>query len=167
MRAINRMRGMLRTYNVSTKPVWGPVIELVDLRYRPEENTIEEALAELSPSEHAPLAEPIWTTTPEESGLGVGKTKNWTLHAAWVLGGMALVLAFDVDRCGVVRGHESQSHNSMRHIMAKRITKHSISGRHAGKSRGDARGYSWVRLVGVVFLSQVCQLVMRRQSGTA
>ena len=80
------------------------------------------ALAETGPSEHAPLAEPIWTTTPEESGLGVGKTKNWNLYAAWVLGGMALVLAFDVDRCGVVRGHESQtcgrSHNSMRHIMA-------------------------------------------------
>ena len=42
----------------STKPVWGPVIELVDLRYRPEVNTIG-ALAELDPSEHAPLAEPI------------------------------------------------------------------------------------------------------------
>ena len=47
------------------------MIELVDLRYRPEENTIG-ALAESDPSEHAPLAEPIWTTTPEESGLGVG-----------------------------------------------------------------------------------------------
>ena len=44
---------------------------IVDLRYRPEVNTIE-ALAESGPSEHAPLAEPIWTTTPEESGLGVG-----------------------------------------------------------------------------------------------
>ena len=39
-------------------PVWGPVIELVDLRYRPEVNTIE-ALAESDPGEHAPLAEPI------------------------------------------------------------------------------------------------------------
>ena len=37
-------------------------------------NTIG-ALAEPSPSEHAPLAEPIWTTTVEEYGLGVGKTK--------------------------------------------------------------------------------------------
>ena len=54
--------------------MWGPVIELVDLRYRPEVNTIE-ALAESDPRKHAPLAEPIWTTTPEESGLGVGKTK--------------------------------------------------------------------------------------------
>jgi len=49
------------------------VIELVDLRYRPEVNTVG-ALAEPGPSEHAPLAEPIWTTTPEEYGLGVGKT---------------------------------------------------------------------------------------------
>ena len=51
--------------------MWGPVIELADLRYRPdtEVNTIE-ALAESDPSEHAPFAEPIWTTTPEESGLG-------------------------------------------------------------------------------------------------
>ncbi len=47
------------------------MIELVDLRYRPEVNTIE-ALAESDPSEHAPLAEPTWTTPPEESGLGVG-----------------------------------------------------------------------------------------------
>ena len=47
------------------------MIELVDLRYRPEVNTIE-ALAGSGPSEHAPLAEPIWTTTPEESGLGFG-----------------------------------------------------------------------------------------------
>ena len=54
---------------ISTKPVWGPVIELVDLRYRPEVNTIG-ALAESDPSEHAPLAEPIWITTPEESGFG-------------------------------------------------------------------------------------------------
>ena len=62
--------------HVSTKPVWGPVIELVDLRYRPEVNTIE-ALAESDPRKHAPLAEPIWTTTPEESGLGVcGKSKK-------------------------------------------------------------------------------------------
>ena len=65
----NHVTGTLRTYIVSTKPVWGPVIELVDLRYRPEVNTIE-ALAESDPSEHAPLAEPIWTTTSEESGLG-------------------------------------------------------------------------------------------------
>ena len=35
------------------KPVWGPVIELVDLRYRPEVNTIE-ALAESDPSEQRP-----------------------------------------------------------------------------------------------------------------
>ena len=41
--------------------MWGPVIELVDLRYRPEVNTIE-ALAESDSSEHAPFAEPIWTT---------------------------------------------------------------------------------------------------------
>ena len=67
MPATNRMTGTLRTYIVSTKPVWGPVIELVDLRYRPEVNTIE-ALAESDPSEHPPLAEPIWTTTPEEYG---------------------------------------------------------------------------------------------------
>ena len=33
MPATNRIAGTLRTYNVSTKPVWGPVIELVDLRY--------------------------------------------------------------------------------------------------------------------------------------
>ena len=46
-----------------------PRIELVDLRYRPEVNTIG-ALAEPDPSEHAPFAEPIWTTTQEESGLG-------------------------------------------------------------------------------------------------
>ena len=52
------------------------MIELVDLRYRyhhgiglSEVNTIE-ALAESDPRKHAPLAEPIWTTTPEESGLG-------------------------------------------------------------------------------------------------
>ena len=56
--------------------MWGPVIELVDLRYRPEVNAIE-ALAESDPRKHAPLAEPIWTTTPEESGLGVcGKSKG-------------------------------------------------------------------------------------------
>ena len=71
MSATNRMTGTTRTYIVSTKPVWGPVIELVDLRYRPEVNTIE-ALAESDPRKHAPLAEPIWTTTPEESGLGFG-----------------------------------------------------------------------------------------------
>ena len=59
--------------HVSKKPVWGPVNELVDLRYRPEVNTIG-ALSESDPSEHAPLAEPIWTTTPEEYGLGVGGT---------------------------------------------------------------------------------------------
>ena len=54
--------------------MWGPVIELVDLRYRPEVNT---TLAELDPRKHAPLAEPIWTTTPEEYGLGVGgKSKD-------------------------------------------------------------------------------------------
>jgi len=47
------------------------VNELVDLRYRSEVNTIG-ALAESDPSEHAPLAEPNWTTTPEEYGLGVG-----------------------------------------------------------------------------------------------
>ena len=35
------------------------VIELVDLRYRPEVNTIE-ALVESDPSEHAPFAEPIY-----------------------------------------------------------------------------------------------------------
>ena len=72
------MTGTTRTYIVSTKPVWGPVSELVDLRYRPaaEVNTIE-ALAESDPSEHAPLAEPIWTTSPEEYGLGVGgKSKD-------------------------------------------------------------------------------------------
>ena len=111
MPATNRIAGTLRTYNVSTKPVWGPVIELVDLRYRPEVNTIE-ALAESDPRKHAPLAEPIWTTTPEESGLGVGKTKIgiFMLLESWgPLGGMALVLAFDVDRCGVVRGHDSQT----------------------------------------------------------
>ena len=51
------------------------MIELEDRRYRPEVNTIE-ALAESDSSEHAPFAEPIWTTTPEEYGLGVvGKTK--------------------------------------------------------------------------------------------
>ena len=56
-------------------PVWGPVSELVDLRYRPEVNTIE-TLAESDPCEHAPLAEPIWTITPEGYGLGVdGKSK--------------------------------------------------------------------------------------------
>ena len=75
MPATKRVTGTLRTCIVSTRPVWGPVIELVDLRYRPEVNTIG-ALSESDPSEHAPLAEPIWTTTPEESGLGVdGKSK--------------------------------------------------------------------------------------------
>ena len=33
-------------------------------------NTIG-ALAESDPTEHAPLAERLWTTMPEESGLGV------------------------------------------------------------------------------------------------
>ena len=47
--------------------MWGPVNEVVDLRYRPEVNTIG-ALAEPGPSEHAPFAEPIWTTTSEENG---------------------------------------------------------------------------------------------------
>ena len=75
MPATNRLTGTHAHIHVSTKPVWGPVIELVDLRYRPEVNTIE-TLAESDPSEHAPFAEPIWTTTPEESGLGVmGQTK--------------------------------------------------------------------------------------------
>ena len=69
--ATNHVTGTLRTYIVSTKPVWGPVVELVDLGYRPEVNTIG-ALAEPGPSEHAPFAEPIWTTTPEENGHGVG-----------------------------------------------------------------------------------------------
>ena len=50
--------------------MWGPVIELVDLGYRPEVNKIG-ALAESDPSGHAPFAEPMWTTTSEESGLGV------------------------------------------------------------------------------------------------
>ena len=50
MPATNRMTGTWATH-VSTKPVWGPVIELVDLRYRPEVNTIG-ALAESDPSEH-------------------------------------------------------------------------------------------------------------------
>ena len=116
------------------------MIELVDLRYRPEVNTIE-ALAESDSRKHAPLAEPIWTTTHEESGLGVGKTKLESLCCLnrGVLGGMALVLAFDVDRCGVVRGHESQtcgrSHNSMRHIMAKWITSTAYQGGMRAKAR--------------------------------
>ena len=78
--------------------MWGPVIELVDLRYRPEVNTIG-ALAEPGPREHAPLAEPIWTTTAEEYGLGVGKTKLESLCCLnrGVLGGVSLVLAFDVE----------------------------------------------------------------------
>ena len=46
------------------------VIELVDLRYRPEVNTIGALVFESDSSEHAPFVEPIWTTTPEESGLG-------------------------------------------------------------------------------------------------
>ena len=46
------------------------VIELVDLRYRPEENTIGALVFESDSSEHAPFVEPIWTITPEESGLG-------------------------------------------------------------------------------------------------
>ena len=66
------MTGNHAHIHVSTKPVWGPVIELVDLGYRPDVNTRIEALAESDPSEHGPLAEPIWTTTPEEYGLGVG-----------------------------------------------------------------------------------------------
>ena len=45
-------------------------------------NTIG-ALAESDPSEHAPLAEPIWTTTPEESGLGVGG-KAKVMNLVWV-----------------------------------------------------------------------------------
>ena len=65
--------------------MWGPVIELVDLRYRPEVNTIE-ALAESDPRKHAPLAEPIWTTTPEESGLGVGKTRSSQVKSSQVVG---------------------------------------------------------------------------------
>ena len=67
--ATNHVTGTMRTYIVSTKPVWDPMIELVDLRYRPKVNTIG-ALAESDPSGHAPFAEPIWTTMPEESGLG-------------------------------------------------------------------------------------------------
>ena len=75
MSATNRMTGTTRTYIVSTKPVWGPVIELVDLSYRPEVNTIG-APSESDPSEHAPLAEPIWTATPDEKSRGVvGKSK--------------------------------------------------------------------------------------------
>ena len=38
--------------------LWGPAIELVDVRYRPEVNTIG-ALAESDPSEQAPFAEPM------------------------------------------------------------------------------------------------------------
>ena len=53
MPATNRMTGTHAHIHVSTKPVWGPVSELVDLRYRPEVNTIE-ALAESDPSEHYP-----------------------------------------------------------------------------------------------------------------
>ena len=65
--------------------MWGPVIELVDLRYRPEVNTIG-ALTESDPSEHAPLAEPIWTTTPEETGLGVdGKSKVFLCQPVFVI----------------------------------------------------------------------------------
>ena len=41
--------------HVSTKHVWGPVIELVDLRYRPEVNTIE-ALAQSDPRKHVHTA---------------------------------------------------------------------------------------------------------------
>ena len=58
--------------------MWDPVIKLIDLRYRPEVNTIE-ALAESGPCRASmpPHAEPIWTTTPDESGLGVdGKSKS-------------------------------------------------------------------------------------------
>ena len=46
------------------------VIELGDLRYRPEVNT-KGTLAESDSSEHVPFVEPIWITAPEQSGLGV------------------------------------------------------------------------------------------------
>ena len=46
------------------------MIELVDLRYGPEVNTIV-AFAESDRSDHAPPRRThIWTTTPEEYGLG-------------------------------------------------------------------------------------------------
>ena len=69
--------------HVSTKPVWSPVIEIVDLRYRPEVNTIE-TLAESDPCEHAPLAEPIWTITPEGYGLGVDGKSKLNPRASWM-----------------------------------------------------------------------------------
>ena len=106
MPATNRVAGTLRTCIVSTKPVWGPVIELVDLRYRPEVNTIG-ALTESDSSEHVPFAGPIWTTTPEESGLVFCRERSRT--------------------CG-------RSDNNMQHNMAKTDHKHSISG-HVSKAR--------------------------------
>ena len=43
-----------RWFFLRLRPVWGPVIELVDLRCRPEVNTME-ALAESDPCKHCPL----------------------------------------------------------------------------------------------------------------
>ena len=66
------------------------VNELVDLRCRPEVNTIG-ALAESDSSEHPPLAEPIWTTPAEEEyglGVGRGKPKNESLSC---IGGAARI----------------------------------------------------------------------------
>ena len=77
MPSTNRMTGTLRTYNVSTKPVWGPVIELVDLRYRPEVNTIE-ALAESDPRKecftHINYRHPSQMAGPTQTDGGANTT---------------------------------------------------------------------------------------------
>ena len=105
------------------------VIELVDLRYRPEVNTIG-GLAEADPSEHVPFAEPIWTTTPEESGLGfVAQQKFEFVSFVGVArvrpaGGATIT-------CSTTWQNGSQA----QHIRA------------CEQSKGDARGYIWIRPV--------------------
>ena len=121
------------------------VIELVDLRYRPEVNTIG-ALAESDSSEHAPLAEPIWTTTTEESGLRCGgKSKE------------VIMLCCQVSRESDLRAE--QQHHVSHH------GKNGSQAQHIGaceQSKGEARCYIWIRPVGMVFLRQVLLWVLPR-----
>ena len=96
------------------------VIELVDLRYRPEVNTIG-ALAESDSSEHVPFAEPIWTTTPEESGLRFVAQQKFEF----------------VSFVGVARQSQTcgRSDNNMQHNMAKRIASTAYQGMRAKQGR--------------------------------
>ena len=66
MSATNRMTGTVRTKQAC---VGSRDRTHRSLRYRPEDMNTIGALAESDASEHAPLAEPIWTTTLEEYGL--------------------------------------------------------------------------------------------------